>query len=75
MYISASDTLVSSLISKGSSKSNDFEYSQILYGDITIPKEVLSLIPQGYSGCLNSGYYLGVDCASPYTITEVEYDI
>lgn len=75
MHISASNNLVVGLISNGTSNSNDFEYSNIYYGDITLPKEVVSLLPQGYCGCLNSGYYLGIDCASQYTATEVEYDL
>ena len=66
---------INSLITNGGAVYNGFTYSQIVSGDITLPKEVVSLLPHGYCGFLNKGSELGIECHTEYTATEVEYDI
>ena len=75
LQTTSSDHLVCGLVSGSSANSNSFTYSYITTGDITLPEEVVSLIPSGYYGCPTGAYYLGFNCYDPYTATEVEYDL
>ena len=75
LQTTSSDHLVVGLVTDGTTNSNGFTYSYIAAGDITLPEEVVSLIPTGYYGCSTWGYYLGFNCYDPYTATEVEYDL
>ena len=65
---------VSSIVSNVN-ENNDYQYNYIATGDITIPKEIVNLLPQGYYGYQGGHYYLGVSSSTPYKVAEVEYDI
>lgn len=63
--------LTSSLVSNVIGNSRGYERGRIVTGDITLPEEIVNLLPEGYVGNTSLVYYLGVACTRKYTAVEV----
>lgn len=68
---SAPYAYISSLVSNVTGNSNGYVRGRNISGDITLPEEIVNLLPDGYTGNLSLAYYLGVTCTTKYKATEV----